>query len=109
MGEQPILDLMRERIAIGLTREKTIEAIEGWERTAILLLKEGGIYHFIVKDNTITIHEGEIEEPDMKIQSDEETIRKLFLEEMSAASALLRRKLKVKGSASDLMKIRHIF
>ena len=109
MGEQPILDLMRERIAIGLTREKTIKAIEGWERTAILLLKEGGIYHFIVKDNTITIHEGEIEEPDMKIQSDEETIRKLFLEEMSAASALLRRKLKVKGSASDLMKIRHIF
>jgi len=45
----------------------------------------------------------------MRIQSDEETIRKLFLEEMSAAAALLKRKLKVKGSASDLMKIRHIF
>jgi putative sterol carrier protein len=100
---------MRERIAIGLEREKTMEAIEGWERTAQLSLKEGQEYHFLVKDNTITVHEGPIDEPDMRIQSDEDTIRKLFLEEMSAASALLKRKLKVKGSASDLMKIRHIF
>ncbi|MGD9395751.1 MAG: SCP2 sterol-binding domain-containing protein [Candidatus Thorarchaeota archaeon] len=106
---QDLLDLMRERIAIGLEREKTMEAIEGWERTAQLTLKEGQEYHFLVKDNNITVHEGPIDEPDMRIQSDEETIRKLFLEEMSAASALLKRKLKVKGSASDLMKIRHIF
>jgi len=106
---QDLLELMQERIAIGLEREKTMEAIEGWERTAQLSLKEGPDYHFIVKDNNITVHEGPIDEPDMRIQSDEVTIRKLFLEEMSAASALLKRKLKVKGSASDLMKIRHIF
>ena len=108
MGDE-LLELMRERIAIGLTREKTLEAIDGWERTALLILKEGGKYNFIVKDNDITVHEGEIAEPDMTIQSDEDTIRKLFLEEMSAAGALLKRKLKVKGSTGDLMKIRHIF
>ncbi len=106
---QDLLELMQERIAIGLEREKTMEAIEGWERKAQLTLKEGPEYHFLVKDNTITVHEGPVDEPDMRIQSDEDTIRKLFLEEMSAASALLKRKLKVKGSASDLMKIRHIF
>ncbi len=106
---QDLLELMQERITIGLEREKTLEAIEGWERTAQLSLKEGPEYHFIVKDNNITVHEGPIDNPDMRIQSDEDTIRKLFLEEMSAASALLKRKLKVKGSASDLMKIRHIF
>ena len=104
-----LLELMQERIAIGLEREKTMEAIDGWERTALLILKEGPEYHFIVKDNNITVHQGSIDEPDMRIQSDEDTIRKLFLEEISAASALLKRKLKVKGSASDLMKIRHIF
>ncbi len=104
-----LLELMQERIAIGLEREKTREAIQGWERTALLMLKDGAEYHFIVKDNTITVHQGGLDEPDMKIQSDEDTIRKLFLEEMSAAGALLKRKLKVKGSASDLMKIRHIF
>jgi putative sterol carrier protein len=109
MGEKPLLELMQERITIGLEREKTMQAIEGWERTALLTLKEGGTYHFIVKDNNITVHEGELPNPDMMIQSDEDTIRKLFLEEMNAASALLKRKLKVKGSASDLMKIRHIF
>ncbi len=109
MDDQPLLELMKERIAIGLEREKTIEAIKDWERTALLQLKEGGVYHFIVKDNTITVHEGGIENPDMKIQSDEKTIRKLFLEEMSAAAALLKRKLKIKGATSDLMKIRHIF
>ena len=108
MGDD-LLELMRERITIGLTREKTMEAIDGWERTALLILKEGGKYNFIVKDNDITVHEGEIEDPDMTIQSDEDTIRKLFLEEMSAAGALLKRKLKVKGSTGDLMKIRHIF
>ncbi|MFW9844230.1 MAG: SCP2 sterol-binding domain-containing protein [Candidatus Thorarchaeota archaeon] len=104
-----LLELMQERIAIGLERKKTMEAIDGWERTALLMLKEGPEYHFIVKDNNITVHLGTLDEPDMKIQSDEDTIRKLFLEEMSAASALLKRKLKVKGSAGDLMKIRHIF
>lgn len=100
---------MRERIAIGLEREKTMEAIDGWTRTALLTLKEGTEYHFIVADNNITVEAGNISNPDMLIQSDEDTIRKLFLEEMSAAAALLKRKLKVKGSASDLMKIRHIF
>ncbi|TFF91223.1 hypothetical protein EU545_05030 [Candidatus Thorarchaeota archaeon] len=106
---QDLLSLMRERIAIGLEREKTLEAIDGWERKALLELKEGSKYHFIVKDNDIKVEEGAIDDYDMKIESDEESIRKLFLEEMSAASALLRRKLKVKGSASDMMKLRHIF
>ncbi len=104
-----LLELMQERIAIGLQEPETRKHIEDWERTALLMLKDGREYHFIVKDNDITVHSGGIENPDMKIQSDDETIRKLFLEEMSAASALLKRKLKVKGSASDLMKIRHIF
>jgi putative sterol carrier protein len=104
-----LLELMRERITVGLQREKTIEAIQGWERTAQLTLKEGPQYHFIVKDNNITVHEGPVDEPDMSIESDEDTIRKLFLEEMSATSAIFKRKLKVKGATSDLMKIRHIF
>lgn len=104
-----LLELMQKKLTEGLEREKTQEAINGWERTAHLMLKEGPEYHFIVADNNITIHPGSIDNPDMKIQSDEETIRKLFNEEMSAAGALLKRKLKVKGSASDLMKIRHIF
>lgn len=104
-----LLELMQEKLTEGLEREKTKAAIDGWNRTALLMLKEGSVYHFIVADNTITIHAGPIDNPDMKIQSDEDTIRKLFLEETSAASALLKRKLKVKGSTSDLMKIRHIF
>ncbi len=104
-----LLKLMQERIAVGLQEPDTKKHIIGWERTALLTLKEGREYHFIVKDDNITVHEGGIENPDMMIQSDGETIRKLFLEEMSAAGALLKRKLKVKGSASDLMKIRHIF
>jgi putative sterol carrier protein len=104
-----LLELMRDKIVIGLEREKTKKALEGWERTALLTLKDGRVYHFIVKDNNITVNEGSIENPNMKIQSDENTIRKLFLEKMSAAAALLRRKIKVKGSASDLMKLRHIF
>jgi putative sterol carrier protein len=106
---QDLLELMRERLAIGLEREATIQAIEGWERTAQLTLKEGPVFHFIVKDNTITLHEGPLEDTDMRIQSDEETIRKLFLEEMSATAAIFKRKLKVKGSTSDLLKLRHIF
>jgi putative sterol carrier protein len=104
-----LLEVMRQRIVVGLEREKTKEAIQGWERTALLTLKDGRQYNFTVKDNNITLDEGSIENPDMKIESDADTIRKLFMEEMSAASALLTRKLKVKGSASDLMKIRHIF
>ncbi|RLI55367.1 MAG: hypothetical protein DRO87_02720 [Candidatus Thorarchaeota archaeon] len=104
-----LLDLMRERIAIGLEREKTREAIEGWERNAQLILKDGREFVILVKDNNIVVNEGSIPDPDMRILSDDETIRKLLLEEMTAASAFLRKKLKVKGSASDLMKIRHVF
>ena len=104
-----LLELMQEKLAEGLEKEKTKEAIQDWERTVLLTLKDGTLYHFLVADNTITIHAGSIENPDMQIQSDADTISKLFLEEISAASALLKRKLKIKGSTSDLMKIRHIF
>ncbi|MEM2141859.1 MAG: SCP2 sterol-binding domain-containing protein [Candidatus Thorarchaeota archaeon] len=104
-----LLTLMRERIAVGLARPKTIEAIEGWQRTAELTLSDGRKYRFHVANNNITVEAGEAPDAEMRIESDEDTIRKLFLEQMSAASALLTRKLKVKGSASDLMKIRHIF
>ena len=104
-----LLTLMRERIAVGLTRQKTMEAIEGWQRTAELTLKDGQKFVFQVANNTIIVSAGAAPEAEMKIESDEDTIRKLFLEQMNAASALLTRKLKVKGSASDLMKIRHIF
>jgi putative sterol carrier protein len=106
---QDLLEFMRERIAIGLERKETKEAIKGWERTAQLVLKEGPEYHFILKDNNITVHDGPIDKPDARIQSDEATIRKLLLQEISVKSALLKRKLKVKGSTSDLMIIRHIF
>lgn len=109
MTDPTLLDLMRERITVGLERQKTKDAINGWERTVLLTLKDGSAYHFVVKDNNITVNEGTFDSPDMRIESDEDTIRQLFLEQMSAASALLKRKLKVKGSASDLMKIRHIF
>lgn len=104
-----LLELMQEKLAEGLEKEKTKEAIHDWERTVLLTLKNGSVYHFLVADNTITILAGSIDNPDMQIQSDADTIRKLFLEETSAASALLKRKLKIKGSTSDLMKIRHIF
>ncbi|MHA1248282.1 MAG: SCP2 sterol-binding domain-containing protein [Candidatus Thorarchaeota archaeon] len=109
MNEEDLLSLMRRRVAVGLEREDTRKAIEGWERTVLLTLKDGRKYHFLVKDGTIEIHEGGLDEYDMKIESDEDTVRKLFLEEMSAAAALLKRKLKIKGSASDLMRIRKIF
>ncbi|RDE16837.1 MAG: hypothetical protein C4K47_00840 [Candidatus Thorarchaeota archaeon] len=104
-----LLEVMRKRIIVGLEREKTKEAIQGWERSASLTLKDGRQFNFLVKNNNITVNEGAIDNPDMRIESDADTIRKLFMEEMSAAAALLTRKLKVKGSASDLMKIRHIF
>ena len=109
MDEQPLLEFMNEKLAEGLEREKTQEALEGWERRVLLTLKGGLQFHFIVKDGNITIFEGPIDDHDMRIESDETTIRKLFNEEMGAAAALLKRKLKVKGSASDLMKLRHIF
>jgi putative sterol carrier protein len=104
-----LLELMRERIAIGLEREKTQEALEGWERKALLSLKDGKQYHFLVADGTIQVNEGPVDNPDMRIQASEDTIRKLFLEQMGATAAILKRKLKVKGSASDLMKLKHIF
>ena len=104
-----LLELMRERIAIGLEREKTQEALKGWERKALLSLKDGKQYHFLVADGTIQVNEGPVDNPDMRIQASEDTIRKLFLEEMGATAAILKRKLKVKGSASDLMKLKHIF
>ncbi len=103
------LELIRERIAVGLAREETKKAIEGWNRTALLVLKDGREYHFIVKDGNIMVEPGSVENPDMKIISDEDTIRKLFMEEMRAEVALLKRKLKIKGSTSDLMRIRKIF
>ncbi|MHA1771692.1 MAG: SCP2 sterol-binding domain-containing protein [Candidatus Thorarchaeota archaeon] len=106
---EDLLTLMKQRIAVGLEREDTRKALEGWKRVALLSLKDGQKFTISVDGPNIEIVPGEPDQFDMKIESDEETVRKLFLEEMSAAAALLKRKLKIKGSALDLMKIRKIF
>ncbi len=106
---EDLLSLIRRRIAVGLEREELRESLKGWTRTVLLALKDGRTYTIEVDGPHIEVEEGRPDKFDMKIESDEDTVRKLFMEEMSAASALLKRKIKIKGSAKDLMTIRKLF
>jgi len=107
--EKDLLSYMQKKIDEGLQDPETKKKIEGWNRIVQLTLKSGEKYIFEVKDGNITVKEGEVENPDMRIEIDRETLIGLFEGTKSAAWALIRRKMKVKGSLSDVLKLKQIF
>ena len=67
-------------------------------------------YYFILADCKVAgVCDGCVERPDITIISDEETVRKLHCRELKIMKAWALKKIRVKGSLEDIMRLRKFF
>ena len=67
-------------------------------------------YHFVIEDCKVDgVCDGRIENPDITIISDEETVRRLHCRELKIMKAWAQKKIRVRGSLEDIMRLRKFF
>ena len=67
-------------------------------------------YYFILDDCKVEgVCVGCVANPDITIISDEETVRKLYSKELKIMKAWALKKVRVKGSLEDIMRLRKFF
>ncbi|HEX9341970.1 MAG TPA: SCP2 sterol-binding domain-containing protein [Thermoplasmata archaeon] len=79
-------------------------------KTVMIDLKDGTKYHFTVKDAKVAeLLEGGVDQADITILTDADTLRALILREIGPFKAYATGKIKLKGSLEDLARFRKFF
>jgi putative sterol carrier protein len=89
------------------TDEKLRKELNDVSRRVNIEITDDKNYHFILKNAMISgFDEGNLENPDMTIISDRETIYGLMKKEISPFKAYATGKIKIKGSLMDLLRLK---
>ncbi len=79
-------------------------------KTVVIELKDGAKYHFTLKDQKVSaLLDGGVDQADITIATDAETLRALILREIGPFKAYATGKLRLKGSLEDLARFRKFF
>jgi len=90
--------------------DKLRSELAGVNRTVLIILDDGRNYNFSLSDSRASdLIIGPIENPDVSIESNEETIEALYKGEMRVMKALALKKVRIKGSFEDLLRLRKFF
>lgn len=86
------------------------EELEGLTRRVLIELKDGTKYHIVLEGRRLSrVQEGGIENPDVAIVTDAETLRALVLREIGPWKAYAMGKIKLRGNLEDLARFRKFF
>ncbi|UCE91210.1 MAG: SCP2 sterol-binding domain-containing protein [Methanobacteriota archaeon] len=84
--------------------------LEGVSKTIQLEVEDGEWYHFRLQDGRVDgPHGGAAESPDIRIIASADTLTRLWSRKLRVMKALATRKLQVKGSIEDLLRLRRFF
>ena len=110
MLEQKLRELMEKFNRKVSEDEKLQKELEGKNRSFLLELKEGKTFSWHLRNGKIEeFNEGKIENPDVRVISDEKTIMDLFEKKMGPMKALATKKLVLKGKIDDLLQLKKFF
>jgi putative sterol carrier protein len=86
------------------------EDLQGKTRTIMFTLDDGQAWNFKLENAEIDgVHDGTLDNPDISIFTDEETIRGIFDGSISPMRAYALKKIKFKASLQDLLTLRKFF
>ena len=86
------------------------EQLQGVTKLIQVELEEGDVYHFRLENGSVDeLHKGGAENPDIRIIASADTLRRLWSRELRVMKALVTKKLQVKGSMEDLLRLRRFF
>jgi len=92
------------------TDEKLKNELAGISKKVVIRLDDGRNFNFNLSDGKASeLREGSIDGPDIEIESDEKTVEALYRREMRSMKALALKKVRIKGSFEDLLRLRKFF
>ncbi|HUS56665.1 MAG TPA: SCP2 sterol-binding domain-containing protein [Thermoplasmata archaeon] len=110
---------MLERLiteAIGKFNAKSAEdpalarELEGIRKTVQIEVEDGDWYHFALENGSVgALLHGSIENPDIRVIASTETLTKLWTNELRVMKAFVSKRLQVKGSIEDLLRLKKFF
>ena len=110
MVEKLIRDAIEKLNAKRESDEKARAELDGLDRTIMISLSDGRIFNFAIENGHLgELGEGAIQNPDILIESDAETLEGIFRGEIGAMKALALKKIKVMASIQDMLRIRKLF
>lgn len=107
---RPILQETVDRFNARVAKDPNLcKELENLKKTVQLELGCEQYYFVLERSKVERLFEGTIPNPDITIISDPDTVIKLFNGEMKIMKAWALKKVKVKGSLDDMMRLRKFF
>ncbi len=92
------------------TDERMQKELAGVDRSAVLSFTDEKTYKFYLRNQEIQdFGEGEIDEPDIRIITDTQTMRDMMSGELGPMKAFATKKLQVKAALEDIFRLRKLF
>lgn len=89
---------------------KVAEELEGVERKVMIDITDGPKYNFKIENNRMTpLLDGAVDAPDIAVSADMATMLGLLKKEIKPMKAFALKKVRIKASLEDLMRVRKFF
>lgn len=89
---------------------KMLEDLRTVKRSIVVEVTDGDTWNFMLENaHAGGLQKGTLESPDIRITSDRETLRQLWNGELRAMKALATRRVHVKASLEDMLRLRKLF
>jgi len=110
MVEEYIRNTIAEFNEKAKTDEKLKASLQNFERVVVIKLDDGRAFHFLVSQGRAgDLQKGAVENAQVVIESDAETVEKLCKREIRIMKAYATRKLRIKASLEDIVRLRNFF
>ncbi|WP_440059087.1 SCP2 sterol-binding domain-containing protein [Thermogladius sp. 4427co] len=105
VSTEDLIRVIKERFENKLKEKPELAKFD--ERILIKLTNGDRVY-IILSQGKVNVGKGDIEQPTAEVEADLETLYKVYVSEMSLIAAMIRRKVRPKGSVRTLFKIRSL-
>jgi putative sterol carrier protein len=84
--------------------------LEGVRKTVQVEVEDGEWYHFVLENSRVgELLHGPVDNPDIRVIASTETLTKLWTKELRVMKAFVTKRLQVKGSIEDLLRLKKFF
>ena len=94
----------------GESDAKLQKEMQGVKRLVEIQVSDGDTYHFVLENAHVSgLTKGKIENPDIRVIGSSETFDQLWKRELRPMKALALKKIQVKASLEDMLRLRKFF
>ena len=89
---------------------KLAQELAGVRKVVQVEVTDGDWYHFVLENSRVAgLQKGSTETPDIRVIASTETLQQLYSGELRAMKAYVTKRIQIKGSVEDLLRLRKFF